>query len=66
MAKWYRVDNHTEGIAVLIEAEDAESATRQYMEEYPPDLYVYEAGDWDIEQWENSVRVSGVGGGWII
>ena len=53
MMQWWRVDDQTSGQAVLVQADSQEAAVAAYLNDYPPDLYVYPATDWDVTDWLN-------------
>jgi hypothetical protein len=50
---WFIVKDATAGQQVLIDAPDAGAATREYLEEYPPDLMVEPASDQTVENWDS-------------
>lgn len=49
--KWFRVEDPAEHQAVLILAEDARSACKVYIDNYPPDIFATPATDHDINRW---------------
>lgn len=53
--KWYRVDDETQGQAVLIEASSSVEATRIYQRDYAPNLYVSEAEAAEVEDWKRDL-----------
>ncbi len=49
---WFLVQDATAGQQVLVQADDAAAAVREYVEEYPPDLLVEEVSDETVENWD--------------
>ena len=53
---WFRVADHTAGVAVLVDAGSGEEAATRYLKEHPPHLVVDEARLGEINVWADSDR----------
>jgi len=51
---WYRVNDNSDGVTALVDADSVEQAVQIYLEQHPPDLLVEAASAAEIKQWINS------------
>lgn len=51
---WYRVNDNSQGVTALVDADSVDQAVEIYNEQYPPDLCVEEAAAAEIKEWIDS------------